>query len=70
MPGRYSKVLLRKGLSRQADGTGAPRTPVSPRAAERRAVDRAEEQILFDETPPRDRGDVRDDRDGSGARPG
>lgn len=47
MTGRYSKVLLRKGLARHAAEHEGPATP-DPKGARAREKARAEEQMLFD----------------------
>jgi hypothetical protein len=51
MPGRYNKVLLRKGLARHAARHEAPETP-DPKRVRARARTSAEEQMLLGDLTP------------------
>lgn len=51
MPGRYSKVLLRKGLARHAARHEEP-APPDPKRVRARAQASAEEQLLLGDLTP------------------
>ncbi len=51
MPGRYNKVLLRKGLARHAAQHEEPAAP-DPKRVRARAQTKAEEQLLLGDLMP------------------